>query len=96
MRSIWAQDDKITRRRLHFGEGLASCLKESGRELDVAIKVGDIFYVNPFLQISAFDKEDEVMAHCFWVQPCSSHVPFTSKPFDFDSEMTSRYFMDPH
>ena len=70
---------------LLFGEGLANCLKrEWQEELAVDIEVGDIFYVNPFLQKSAFDKADEVMALYFWVKPIGPlQVPFTQNPMDF-------------
>ncbi len=80
---------------LEFGEGLEKCLKrEWQEELAIDIEVGDIFYVNPFLQISAFDQQDEVMAHYFWVQPLAvPDVPFTSKPFDFpDSRNDQQVF----
>lgn len=72
---------------LQFGEGLAACLRREWREeLDIAIEVGDIFFVNPFLQISAFNKEDEVICHYFWVKPLESmKVSFTTKPMDFES-----------
>ncbi len=70
---------------LKFGEGLANCLKrEWMEELNAPIEVGDIFYVNPFLQKSAFDKADEVMALYFWVTPTEPlQVTFTRKPMDF-------------
>ena len=70
---------------LQFGEGLANCLKrEWMEELNVSIEVGEIFYVNPFLQVSAFNRNDEVMALYFWVKPLAPlAVPFTNKPMDF-------------
>mgnify|MGYP006267399229 CR=1 FL=1 len=70
---------------LHFGEGLANCLqREWWEELEAEIEVGDIFYVNPFLQKSAFDKADEVMALYFWVKPLAPlQVSFTTRPMDF-------------
>lgn len=70
---------------LQFGEGLENCLKREWKEeLSVDIEVGDIFYVNPFLQKSAFDKSDEVMALYFWVKPLMPlTVKFTQKPMDF-------------
>ena len=72
---------------LHFGEGLENCLqREWQEELAVDIEVGDIFYVNPFLQKSAFTKADEVMALYFWVKPLEPlNVPFTERPMDFPS-----------
>jgi len=72
---------------LQFGEGLANCLKrEWMEELNVPIEVGDIFYVNPYLQVSAFNRDDEVMALYFWVKPLAPlTVPFSTKAMDFPS-----------
>lgn len=73
---------------LQFGEGLAHCLKrEWMEELNVPIEVGDIFYVNPYLQVSAFNRDDEVMALYFWVKPLAPlEVPFSTKAMDFPSQ----------
>ncbi len=73
---------------LEFGEGLANGLKrEWQEELAAEIEVGDIFYVNPFLQISAFCKQDEVMGVYFWVKAKSPLKGiFTDKPMSFVSE----------
>lgn len=73
---------------LQFGEGLANCLRREWREeLDVEIEVGEVFYVNPFLQLSAFNRDDEVMALYFWVRPLTPlKGPFTTRPMDFPSQ----------
>lgn len=70
---------------LKFGEGLAEGLKrEWQEELAVDITVGDILYVNPFLQISAFDPQDEVICFYFQVEPLSPlRVAFRQRPMDF-------------
>ncbi len=70
---------------LHLGEGLEDALqREWMEELKAEIKVGDIFYVNPFLQPSAFSAQDQIIAMYFWT---SLHSPpigeFRDKPFDF-------------
>ena len=55
---------------LHMGEGLAEGLqREWMEELEAEITVGDIFFVNPFLQPSAFRHTDQVIALYFWVKP---------------------------
>ncbi|MEO1451585.1 MAG: NUDIX domain-containing protein [Bacteroidota bacterium] len=73
---------------LQMGEGLAAGLKrEWMEELNVEIEVGDIFYVNPFLQVSAFRPTDEVMCLYFWVRPLGPlPVPFTTRPMDFPTD----------
>lgn len=73
---------------LEFGEGLASALKrEWQEEMNLEIEVGDIFYVNPFLQISAFKQTDEVLCHYFWVKPLAPlEVRISHKVFDFDTD----------
>ena len=73
---------------LEFGEGLAAALRrEWQEELQVEIEVGDIFYVNPFLQTSAFREADEVIGMYFWVRPLEAlQVPLSETPRVFDSE----------
>jgi len=70
---------------LKFGEGLEAALKREWlEELEVEIEVGDIFYVNPFLQISAFRPTDEVICMYFWVKPLGPlRGTFREKPMDF-------------
>ena len=73
---------------LEFGEGLAAALRrEWQEEFQVGIEVGDIFYVNPFLQTSAFREADEVIGMYFWVRPLEAlQVPLSETPRVFDSE----------
>lgn len=73
---------------LEFGEGLEAGLKrEFMEELVAEIEVGDIFYVNPFLQISVFRSTDEVIAFYFWVELKTEPVgKFTQIPMDFPTE----------
>lgn len=73
---------------LKFGEGLAEGLKREWREeLDVNIEVGEVFFVNPFLQISAFRETDEVICMYFWVDVLDElNVTFTERPLDFPTD----------
>lgn len=73
---------------LQFDEGLEAALKrEFQEELQCEIEVGDIFYVNPFLQISNFRETDEVMCMYFWVKVKSPmYGRFTSIPMDFPTQ----------
>ncbi len=46
-----------------FGEGLAQGLKrEWQEELQLDIAVGELFYVNDFLQVSAFNLQDQLLS----------------------------------
>lgn len=70
---------------VEFGEGLEAALKrEWMEELGFEIEVGDIFYVNPFLQVSAFNQNEEVLGMYFPVY-VSKYKPekISDKPFDF-------------
>ncbi len=73
---------------LTFSEGLAGCLKrEFIEELEAEIEVGSIFYVNPFLQISAFRANDEVIAVYFWVTRTSElKGRFSTIHWDFPTD----------
>ncbi|MEL6675074.1 MAG: NUDIX domain-containing protein [Bacteroidota bacterium] len=68
-----------------FGEGLEAALKrEWMEELGQEITVGEVIYINPFLQVSAFNEDDEVL--CVYFSVSISHplkVPMTAKRFDF-------------
>lgn len=53
---------------LEKGEGLADCLvREFREELDIEIRVEDFFYVNEFLQVSAFSKQDQLLSFYYKV-----------------------------
>ncbi len=48
---------------LEKGEGLADALKrEFKEEMDLEIEIGSIFYINDFLQISAFNPKDQLLS----------------------------------
>ncbi len=73
---------------LQFGEGLEEALKREWREeLDEDVEVGEIFYVNPFLQTSFFNSKDEVIGLYFFVRLLGEPMGiFTEYPMDFPSE----------
>ena len=70
---------------LEFGEGIEDALKrEWMEELETEVEVGDILYVNPFLQVSSFRKSDQVICLYFKVFPLSElKVPVSEKKHDF-------------
>ena len=54
---------------LEFGEGIEAALRrEWMEELKATIEVGEILYTNPFLQHSAFNPNDEIIAMYFRVK----------------------------
>ncbi len=62
-----------------FGEGLKETLeREFKEELSLEIEVGDLFYVNDFPQISAFNKNHQLISFYFLVN-CSKTNVINSK-----------------
>jgi 8-oxo-dGTP diphosphatase len=54
---------------LEFGEGIADGLKrEFQEELNLEIEVGDLFYVNDFLQTSKFDDSYQLISFYYYVK----------------------------
>lgn len=70
---------------LEYNEGVEAGLRREFREeLSAEIEVGEIFYINPFLQISAFDPNDEIIAMYFWVSLTSPlKATFSERRQDF-------------
>ncbi|MEZ4825206.1 MAG: NUDIX domain-containing protein [Bacteroidia bacterium] len=73
---------------LELGEGIEDCLKREWlEELEAEVSVGDIVYVNPFFQPSAFRKTDQLICLYFMVKV---HSPlkgiFSEIPQDFTSD----------
>lgn len=68
-----------------FGEGLADGLRrEWQEELELDIKVGELFYINDFLQVSAFNPKDQLLSVYYMVTaPEDADVTTTSKPMNF-------------
>jgi len=53
---------------LEFNEGLADGLKrEFIEEMELDIQVGKLFYINDFLQVSAFNSKDQLLSIYFEV-----------------------------
>ena len=54
---------------LEKGEGLADCLiREFEEELAISIEVGKLYYVNEFLQVSAFDSSQQLISFYYIVE----------------------------
>lgn len=71
-----------------LGEGLGDCLKrEFMEELFVEVKVGELFYVNDFLQVSAFNPVDQILSVYYFVQVLEPiRLGFASTRYDFPSK----------
>ncbi len=58
---------------LDFGEGLEEALiREFTEELELPIGLGELYYINDFLQISAFNPKDQLLAIYYRVLPLQS------------------------
>ena len=54
---------------LEKGEGLADCLiREFEEELAISIEVGKLYYVNEFLQVSAFNSSQQLISFYYIVE----------------------------
>ena len=64
---------------LEFGEGLADGLKREFREeLDLEIEVGELFYVNDFLQTSKFDESYQLISFYYYVK-CAGYKSINTR-----------------
>ena len=46
-----------------LGEGIGACVvREIREELEIEVELDELFYVNDFLQISAFNKEEQLIS----------------------------------
>ncbi len=53
---------------LEFGEGVVDALiREFSEELAIDVSVGDLFYVNDFFQVSAFNENHQLLSFYYFV-----------------------------
>jgi 8-oxo-dGTP pyrophosphatase MutT (NUDIX family) len=72
---------------LEFGEGVADCLiREFKEELNVTVKVHDLFYINDFYQVSSFNNNDQLMSVYYYVSLVEGDIQTTETPFFFESD----------
>ncbi len=58
---------------LEWGEGTKDCLKrELYEEMKLVAEIGDLFYVNDFMQISAFRENDQLFSFYYFVEQIES------------------------
>ena len=72
---------------LEFGEGLADGLKrEFKEELNIDVKIGELFYINDFLQVSSFNPKDQLILVYYSVKVKCGEIKSTKIPFNFETE----------
>jgi 8-oxo-dGTP diphosphatase len=78
---------------LEFGEGTRDCLKrEFKEEMDLDVNVGDHIYTTDFFQISAFNKEHQIISIYYYAEAVGDvNVHFNEKPFDFSEAQLKKY-----
>lgn len=71
---------------LEFGEGTKECLiREFKEELNLKIEVKSHFYTTDFFQISAFNKNHQVISIYYKVKALEKpDIPLESRPFEFN------------
>lgn len=72
---------------LEFGEGVTDCLiREFKEELNIKIKVHDLFYINDFYQVSSFSNNDQLMSIYYFVSLVDGNIQTTETPFMFEAK----------
>src|SRR6266487_5025673 len=73
---------------LEFGEGTRDCLKREFREeMDLNVEVGEHIYTTDHYQISAFNKEHQIISIYYFVKALEPiKVALKNKEFDFDED----------
>ena len=78
---------------LEFGEGTRDCLKrEFMEEMGLDVRVGDHIYTTDFFQMSAFNKEHQILSIYYYAHALEPiKAPLRDKPFDFDAREMEVY-----
>lgn len=72
---------------LEYGEGLADGLKrEFWEEMNIEVEVGELFYINEFLQASSFREEDQLLSVYYLVKHVKGEYKTVEEPFKFETE----------
>lgn len=72
---------------LEFGEGIAEGLaREWVEETGLTLENPELFYVNDFFQVSAFNSKDQIISIYYLIScPDISQLPIKDKRFDFEN-----------
>jgi len=78
---------------LELGEGTRDCLRrEFSEEMNLRVEVGEHLYTTDFYQISAFNREQQIVSIYYLVKPLEPiTVPLRDKEFDFDERQMEVY-----
>jgi ADP-ribose pyrophosphatase YjhB (NUDIX family) len=83
---------------LEFGEGTRDCLKrEFLEEMDLEVEIGDHIYTTDFFQMSAFNKEQQIISIYYYAEAVGepdsyrAKIHFNEKPFDFSPAQMEKY-----
>lgn len=73
---------------LEWGEGLIEAVqREFLEEVNISVDVQSLFYLTDFFQVSAFNKEDQVISVYYFVHYLNwKDIKVKSAAFDFDGE----------
>jgi 8-oxo-dGTP diphosphatase len=78
---------------LELGEGTRDCLqREFSEEMNLRVEVGEHLYTTDFYQISAFNREQQIISIYYLVKALEPiKVPLRDKEFDFDEQQMEVY-----
>ncbi|WP_462254514.1 NUDIX domain-containing protein [Ferruginibacter sp.] len=78
---------------LELGEGTRDCLKrEFLEEMNLNIEVGEHIYTTDFFQMSAFNKDQQIISIYYFVKALEEiKAPLREKEFDFDERELKMY-----
>jgi len=78
---------------LELGEGTRDCLRrEFSEEMNLRVEVGEHLYTTDFYQISAFNREQQIISIYYLVKPLEPiTVALRDKEFDFDERQMEVY-----
>jgi len=78
---------------MELGEGTRDCLRrEFNEEMNLRVEVGEHLYTTDFYQISAFNREQQIISIYYLVKALEPiTIPLRDKEFDFDEQQMQVY-----
>lgn len=80
---------------LEWGEGVIDALKrEFLEELNISVEVEDLFYLTDFFQVSAFNKDEQIISVYYLVSyPKWREITTQAEPFQFNGQQEVHRWM---